>query len=123
MTGSPSAGAAAGRPEKNSASRTSWLDPHELGPSQIAPFEKQLLEAIEAEAENPSFENRPDSVSDPRSRRETVDPGTNHRQIELIAKRSFISDMKPPVRKAVICDPRTLSGRERLFGGRMMTQH
>jgi hypothetical protein len=69
------------------------VDPVELGPDAIGPFEGQLFEALSNEAEEPSFENLPDSVADSRARREVTDPDTGRRVIEFRAKRSFIADL------------------------------
>src|SRR5208337_3689912 len=75
------------------------LDPFEIDGQAILPFEDLLMAALADEAANPSYENRPDSVNDPRSRREVIDPETNARKIEYSAKRSFIEDLSRPGRR------------------------
>jgi len=73
-------------------------------------FATSIRSAAASEADRPSFDNRPDSVDDPRARRERADPETGARTIEWIAKRSFISDLsRPGLRVARLLDP--VSGR------------
>jgi hypothetical protein len=77
------------------------LDPMELDSQAIVPFEKLLFEALEAESENPSFENLPETVADSRAKLETMDPETGHRRIEWRAKTSFIKEMSMQPRRVL----------------------
>jgi hypothetical protein len=68
------------------------FDPREIDCSAIIPFEKQLFDALAKEAEEPSGDNLPQTVDDPRAKRERMDSmGTKF--IEYRAKRSFIADL------------------------------
>jgi hypothetical protein len=68
------------------------FDPREIDGSAIIPFEKQLFEALHQEAEQPSGDNVPDDVFDPRAKRERMD-AMGGKFVEYRAKRSFIADM------------------------------
>src|SRR5271165_5405072 len=84
------------------------VDPHGLDGRAIVPFEALLLDALAAEEANPSYENRPDSVDDPRARRETFDPDSNARKIEYSAKTSFIKDLSREGRRVLrLMNPNT----------------
>jgi hypothetical protein len=67
------------------------FDPRELNGSAIIPFEKQLFDALAKEAEEPSGDNLPQTVDDPRAKRERTDD-MGAKFIEYRA-RSFITDM------------------------------
>jgi hypothetical protein len=96
-----------------------WLakvDPMEIDGKVIAPLEQMLIEALEAENENPSVENLPETVADSRARIEKIDPETNERRIEWRARESFIKELSRPGRKVasfqtnrgnVFCNPRS----------------
>jgi hypothetical protein len=89
------------------------VDPHdEIGPSAIAAMEAQLLQALREQAENPTGDNRADSVNDPRARRVVVDPDTGQRVTHYIAKRSFIRDFAAPVRHVL----RISDGKRAIWG-------
>jgi len=75
------------------------------------------------EAERPSFENLPESVYDPGAKLERQDSATGQRFVEFRAQRSFIADMKPPTIRAIIADPRTLSGRQMISRDVLLTKH
>jgi hypothetical protein len=83
------------------------IDPHEdLGSGAIVPMEAKLFEALREQAENPTGDNRADSVNDPKARRVTVDPDTGQRVITYKARRSFIRDFAAPVRHVLrLMDP------------------
>jgi flagellum-specific peptidoglycan hydrolase FlgJ len=77
------------------------VDPHELGPDAIIPFEAQLFEALSNEAENPSSDNLPETIADSRAKREVIDPETGLKTIEYRAKNSFIREMSRPARRVL----------------------
>jgi hypothetical protein len=77
------------------------VDPEELGSDVIAIMERQLLERVGEEGDNPTGTNLPDSVDDPRAKRERIDSATGKRTIEWKAKRSFIADMPVRVQRVV----------------------
>jgi hypothetical protein len=69
-----------------------------LDGSTIPELERQLLEAVEAQGENPTGDNLPLDVSDPRARREVAD-SMGAKKMEYHAKRSFIADLNRTGRK------------------------
>jgi hypothetical protein len=82
------------------------IDPEELGPSAVVPIEQKLFEALQQEAENPSYENLPDTVNDPRAKRETYADDSGRKVITFHAKTSFVKDFAArPQRVLRICDP------------------
>jgi hypothetical protein len=96
-----------------SSSRYANLKADSLGP-EIETFEPEILAEVQREAEEPSYEGRPDSIDDPGSMRVRVDPTTGQRVIEWLAKESFIKGMSRPGQRARISDPRTLMGQKTL---------
>ncbi len=90
--------------------RTELADPTMLdgvpdGPA-LANFASMVRAAAADEAFRPSPANMADSLDDPRSKRETIDPDTNQRRIEYYAKRSFIEDLSRKGRRVLrIIDP------------------
>jgi hypothetical protein len=82
------------------------LDPEEIGPSEIIPLEKQLLEALAAEGKTPSGDNMAETPDDPRAKRERMDSATGQRKTEWLARTSFIAQMSRPGRRVLrIFDP------------------
>jgi hypothetical protein len=77
------------------------LDPEEIGPSEIVPLEKQLLEALAAEGETPTGDNVAETPYDPRAMRTRQDSFTGERKVEYHAKRSFIADMSRKGRRVL----------------------
>ncbi len=90
-----------------------------IGGATLATFAGMVRDAAAKEAARPSFECLPKDGS--MVERHRVD-ATGVRTTEFFGRESFIKDLAPPVRRVVIADPRTLSGRARLFSDRMMTQ-
>jgi hypothetical protein len=71
-------------------------------------LEKQLLEALEQEAETPSGDNLAETPDDPRAMRNREDSATGQRITEFFAKRLFIADMNRKGRRVLrIIDPRS----------------
>jgi len=96
-------------PPRSELANPAIIDGAPNGPA-LENFATSIRAAAAAEADRPSFDNRADSVDDPRARRERLDPETGARTIEWIAKRSFISDIaRPGLRVQRITDP--VSGR------------
>jgi hypothetical protein len=83
------------------------LDPNDLDTHAIGVFEPQLIEAAGREGLEPTGDNVPETLDDPRAKRERVDSlGTKF--IEWRAKRSFIHDFsRPALRVLRINDPQT----------------
>jgi hypothetical protein len=82
------------------------FDAEDIDGSAIPELERQLLEALDKESETPTGDNRPDSVDDPRARREKVD-AMGLKTVEYHAKRSFIADLNRAGRKVRrLIDPR-----------------
>ena len=86
-----------------------WLakvDPSETG-TAIAPMEKLLFDACEAEAEAPTGDNLPDSVDHPRAKLERVDSATGEKSITWRARASFIKDLGTPAHRVLrLLNPR-----------------
>jgi hypothetical protein len=83
------------------------LDNIPRGPA-LENFTQMIRSEARSEAKRPSFDNLPETLDDPRSRLETVDPNSGARKIEWRAKRSFIADMNMAPKTVVrIVDPRT----------------
>jgi hypothetical protein len=77
----------------------------EVGPSAILPLEKELFSALSDEAASPSGSNLPQTVDDPRAKREVTDSmGT--KTVNWAAKEHYIKGMSRPARRvARIVDP------------------
>jgi hypothetical protein len=76
------------------------FDAADLDGSAIVPFEQQLFEALDEEAESPSGSNLPKTVDDPRAKRERTD-SAGGKVVTWHAKRSFIKDMMRPARRVI----------------------
>jgi hypothetical protein len=78
------------------------FNPHEeLTSSAIVPMEAKLSDALRQEANNPSYENLPDSVNDPRAKRETFADDSGRKVVTFHAKKSFIRDFAAPVQRVL----------------------
>jgi hypothetical protein len=92
------------------------FDPNDLDRTVIIPFEKQLFDALRKEAENPSGDNLPETVDDPRARREVYDDDTGRKVIVYKAKQSFIKQLSRPGLRAFFYTPDTVLGRNLNWG-------
>jgi hypothetical protein len=86
------------------------FDPHDLDKSVIAPFEQKLFEALREQAANPTGDNLPETVDDPRARREVYDDDTGRKVIVYKAKQSFIKQLSRPGLRAFFYTPDTVLG-------------
>jgi hypothetical protein len=76
------------------------FDARDLDGSAIAPFEEQLFDALDEEAESPSGSNLPKTVDDQRAKRERTD-SAGGKTVTWHAKQSFIKGMMRPARRVV----------------------
>jgi hypothetical protein len=80
-------------------------DPDDIGPSAIAAMEEQLLQALREQAERPTGDNVPQTVDDPRAKREVFDDSLGRKVTVYKARRSFIHDFTRPAVRAIIHNP------------------
>jgi hypothetical protein len=98
-----------------SSHKLAAFSPGDLDGHVIRPYEEMLLEALAAEAANPSSENLPLDANDPKAKREIVDDSTGLRHTEYKARRSFIWNLSRPGGRVIrLADP----GRGIVLAGR-----
>jgi hypothetical protein len=76
-------------------------DPRDPDGSAIIPFEKQLFDALRKEAEEPTGDNLPEDVNDPRAKREVFDDSLGRKVITYKAKNSFIRNFVRPAHRVL----------------------
>jgi hypothetical protein len=86
--------------------------PRDLDGSMIVPFEQKLIDALTAEAENPTGSNVPQSPWEPRARREVFDDSLSRKIVVYKAKESFIKAMGRPGLRAFFITPDTVAGQK-----------
>jgi hypothetical protein len=93
------------------------LDPSGIDSSAIIPLEKQLIAALEREADEPSGDNMAETPDDPRAMRTRHDSFTGERRTEFHARESFIKGLSRPARRAFFVTPTTVLGRAAIANG------